>query len=126
MKIKRTDGKGVELITDEFGLVIVYQQTTMDEHSNMKTELEEALDIIPSADIFYAWGSVSIFVFEMGEFTEETRKEVINIFPKVKRSIIFNGEIVSNSINGMYVTANKKEIKVGKKFHTLFTMKKGD
>lgn len=128
LTIKRTDSKGVGIISDEdLGLVILCQQTTQDEHTSIMRLLEDALDIIPSADIFYAWGNASIFIFDLKEFTEQDRKTIADLLPKVKHAVIFNGEQVKgNSINEMYVTCEKNEIKIGKKFYTLFTMKKGN
>lgn len=128
LTIKRTDSKGVGITSDEdFGLVILCQQTTQDEHNDIKRLLEDSLDIISSADIFYAWGNASIFIFDLKDFTEQDRKTIADLLPKVKHAVIFNGEQVKgNSINEMYVTCGKNEIKIGKKFYTLFTMKKGN
>lgn len=128
LTIKRTDSKGVGITSDEdLGLVILCQQTTQDEHNSIKRLLEDSLDIISSADIFYAWGNASIFIFDLKEFTEQDRKTIADLLPKVKHAVIFNGEQVKgNSINEMYVTCGKNEIKIGKKFYTLFTMKKGN
>lgn len=128
LTIKRTDSKGVGITSDEdLGLVILCQQTTQDDHNNIKRLLEDSLDIISSADIFYAWGNASIFIFDLKDFTEQDRKTIADVLPKVKHAVIFNGEQVKgNSINEMYVTCGKNEIKIGKKFYTLFTMKKGD
>lgn len=128
LTIKRTDSKGVGITSDEdLGLVILCQQTTQDEHNSIKRLLEDSLDIISSADIFYAWGNASIFIFDLKDFTEQDRKTIADVLPKVKHAVIFNGEQVKgNSINEMYVTCGKNEIKIGKKFYTLFTMKKGN
>ena len=128
LTIKRTNSKGVDITSDEdLGLIILCQQTTQDDHKSIKRLLEDSLDIISSADIFYAWGNASIFIFDLKEFTEQDRKTIADLLPKIKHAVIFNGEQVKgNSINEMYVTCGKNEVKIGKKFYTLFTMKKGN
>ena len=126
LKIKRADSKGVDIISDEsLGLIILCQPTTHDEHGSLKHLIEDSLDIISSADIFYAWGNASIFIFDVNEFNEFDRKKINDILSKVKHAIVFNGEqLKGNSVNDMYITCGKNEVKIGKKFYTLFTMKK--
>lgn len=126
LKIKRTKSKEVEATTDEdFGLVIICQQTTKKEHKEIKRDLENSLDFITSADIFYVWGNASIFIFDIDNFTEKDKHSIDSVLPKIKHAVIFNGKKEKgNTVNEMYITSDTNTITVGKKFCTLFRFSK--
>ena len=128
LQIKRNDSKGVEVTSDDgLGLVVLCQQTSHNDHEKIKRDLENSLDLISSVDIFYAWSNASIFIFDVSDFSEQTRKDISDTLPKIKHAVIYNGsQSKGNSVNEMYISCNKHEIKIGKKFYTLFTMKEGE
>lgn len=125
LTIKRTDTKGVDIKSDgDLGLIVVCQQMTHSDHKSTKQLLEDSLDLISSADVFYAWGNASIFIFDIKEFNDSDRKNIADLLPKTKHAVIFNGvQMKGSAINEMYINCSKGEVKVGKKFCTLLTMK---
>ena len=125
LTIKRTDTKGVDIKSDgDLGLIVVCQQMTHSDHKSTKQLLEDSLDLISSADVFYAWGNASIFIFDIKEFSDSDRKNIADLLPKTKHAVIFNGvQMKGSAINEMYINCAKGEVKIGKKFCTLLTMK---
>lgn len=128
LTVKRLDSKGVEITSDgELGLLVVCQQTTKTNHKEIKSELERALDLISSTDVFYSWSSTSIFIFDTDSFDDNGRKIISDTLPKTKHTVVFNGQQLKGSgISGMYVTCDRNGITIGKKFYKLLVMKKGN
>lgn len=128
LTVKRLDSKGVEVTSnDELGLLVICQQTTKTEHEDIKSKLENALDLISSVDVFYAWSNASIFIFDTDKFDDIGRKIISDTLPKTKHAVVFNGQQVKgNGINDMYITHDKNGVTVGKKFYKLLVFKKGN
>lgn len=129
LKIKRIDTKGIKIISDgELGLVIICQQTTQKEHNEIKDLLENKFNKIVQVDIFYSWSNVSIFIFDIDAISDEDKRDIDQLIPKIKHAVILNGiQVKGSSVNELYVNySHGDSIQIGKKFCTLLDYKKGE
>lgn len=128
LTIKRVDTKGIEINSDgELGLVIVCQNTTQKDHDEVKEILEDNFDKQSHVDLFYSWSSVSIFIFDIDSISDDDKKNIDRLIPKIKHAVILNGvQVKGSSVNELYIDYSNSEcIRVNKKFCRLLDYKKG-
>lgn len=125
LKINRKDDRGLNLTTDNnFGLVIICQDTTLVDHQSILNELTNRIGTTSKMDIFYQWSTSSVFIFDINEFDKSMKESINDALSKVTHMILFNNEKRGGAVNKLYVKLDKNKCTVGKQFYTLLTYKK--
>lgn len=129
---RKKDNVDLEITSDKFGTMLVFQGTTPTDHNKLVKALTEYVDMEP-IDIYYNWKTVSVFLFDFGReaFDDDDIKEFKKYLGSLTSgrnnfTIVMDGHIEGKpNLNGMYIREDKKEksITVGIKFMVLLLMK---
>ena len=129
LKLERGTGKTVDEVTitsdSKDYLMIVCVGLTQKEHRDIKDELEDDLDIEVKADIYFVRNFLSVYIFDVETSGNITNAELKELIPDIDHRSVLSGAVFGNSkIGNINVTMYKGEVKIGKKYQTLLTMRK--
>jgi hypothetical protein len=107
---------------------MVFQDTTLAKHHQIREDLEQVFPDADVVDIFYDYKSASIFIYDttMEKLTNEDRAsihEAVSDGNKRKYAIIMHGKVLKGStITQLAVNETRNGLYIGKKFNNLLTI----
>lgn len=128
LKVKRiNDNEGVLVSIDKNKyLLIVSTGVTHSDHDSIKNELIQELGKNTDIDLYYTRNLLSVFIFDVETLEGLTNNDIVALLPDVEHRTVHNGAIYGNSkIGDFNLVRYNGEVKLSKKFNTLFTMREG-
>lgn len=128
LKVKRiSDNEGVLVTIDKNKyLVVVCAGVTHSDHDSIKNELIQELGKNTDIDLYYTRNLLSVFIFDVETLEGLTNNDIVALLPDVEHRTVHNGAIYGNSkISDFSLVRYNREVKLSKKFNTLFTMREG-
>lgn len=124
LTIKRKDADGVQITSNRYGLVMIFQGVTVSDYKELYEGLQDYFGAEPVA-LYYNWKNTSIFIFDpdVDEISNEMKQEIREIVGKRRFSMVFNGKQEKGStLSELHVRSDKNGIFVGKQFMGILTM----
>jgi hypothetical protein len=97
-KVERL-GSELQITRDHFGLILIYQTCSKNEHTKILNQLKQSSFHKPELDIFFEWKTMSVFMYDRQELSVKDRRKLQNISGKMKHGVILNGELLSDVSN---------------------------
>jgi hypothetical protein len=126
LRIKRSndDTKGLEVfVDDDTYLSVICTGITLDDHKEITEELNRALNGNLKSDIYFSRNLASIFIADTATLSITT-EDIKELIPDYYHVTVYKGAVYGSRLSDVSVTFSKGELRVGKKFSTLLTLRK--